>query len=161
MSGVRKLPEDLQIRLLDALVSGEDKRGAKGTDFRVFDAWFKDAPSVFASGLSVPWRQNFPRISKEYEEQEKLETKDDNKVEKKGENRGRADDGKGKQDKDRMARIRSAGEAREEGTRRGPVEERGAFARSKNEGGWIANSGDPRKEENGAQGERKEETERE
>ena len=87
--GVRKLPEDLQIRLHNALVSGEDKRGAKGTDFRVFDAWFKDAPSVFASGLSVPWRRIFPRISKEYEEQERLETKVDNKVEKKGENGGR------------------------------------------------------------------------
>ena len=30
--GVRKLPEGLLIRLHDALVSGDDKRGAKGTD---------------------------------------------------------------------------------------------------------------------------------
>ena len=29
---VRKLREGLQIRLHDALVSGDDKRGAKGTD---------------------------------------------------------------------------------------------------------------------------------
>ena len=57
-------------------------------------------------------------MSKEYEEQEKLETKDENKVEKKGENGGREDDGKATQDKDRMARRRSAGEAREQGTRR-------------------------------------------
>ena len=82
------------------------------------------------------------------------------RLRKKGEDGGRADDGKAKQDKAGMARRRSAGEAREKGTGRGPVEERGASARSKKKGGWLANSGDSRKEENGARGERKEETER-